>query len=252
MMATGRRSGSPPLSGPSRNSDLVNRASAALRAGEVVAIPTDTVYGLAAAIDRPDAIWRLYALKDRPIEKAIPVLLSDPSQLPLVAASVPATAAHLASSFWPGALTLVLPALPHLPRRLTSTSENGLRTVAVRVPDHPLARSIIAESGGALAVTSANRSGQEPARDATAAAAIVASPPLLVIDGGQAPGGIPSTVILAIGSEPEILRGGAITAAAIAEALGNLHLAAGGGANPKYDQPMTEHDRHKPITGTTS
>src|SRR4051794_23947134 len=104
MMATERRTGSPPGSGQNRNSDLVRRASAALRAGEVVAIPTDTVYGLAAAIDHPNAIRRLYALKDRPFEKAIPILLSDPSQLQLVAAEVPATAAQLASSFWPGAL----------------------------------------------------------------------------------------------------------------------------------------------------
>jgi len=234
-MATERRTGSPPSSGQNRYSDLVRRASAALRAGEVVAIPTDIVYGLAAAIDHPNAIRRLYALKDRPFEKAIPILLSDPSQLHLVAAEVPPTAAHLASSFWPGALTLVLPALPHLPRLLTPTSENGLRTVAVRVPNHPLARAIIAESGGALAVTSANRSGQEPARDAAAAAAIVASPPLLVIDGGQAQGGIPSTVILAIGAEPEILREGAISDAAITEALKNHYLAAGGGSNPQYD-----------------
>ena len=234
------------------HSDIVGHASSALRAGQVVVIPTDTVYGLAAALDRPEAISRLYALKNRPLEKAIPVLLSDASQLHQVAAVLPARSAFLASRFWPGALTLVLPALPHLPPLVTSNSEDGCRTVAVRVPDDPLARAIIAASGGALAVTSANRSGQRPALDAAEAGALAASPPLLVVDGGRVPGGIPSTVILATGDEPQILRRGAISPGAIMEALRNQDVVAGAGLSKQYDQPMTEHDRHTRATKTST
>lgn len=230
--------------GMDKYSDIVGQASKALRAGQVVVIPTDTVYGLAAAIDRHDAISRLYELKARPHEKAIPVLLSDASQLHQVAAELPSTAAFLASCFWPGALTLVLPALSHLPPLLTSIADNGRRTVAVRVPDDRLAQSIIAASGGALAVTSANRSGQQPALDAAEAATLVASSPLLVVDGGQAPGGIPSTVVLATDADPVILRKGAISPAAIMEALNNRDAVGVRGTSPGYDQPMTEHDRH--------
>jgi L-threonylcarbamoyladenylate synthase len=238
--------------GMDNHSDIVGQASRALRAGQVVVIPTDTVYGLAAALDRPQAISRLYGLKNRPLEKAIPVLISDASQLRQVAAGLPATAAFLASYFWPGALTLVLPALLHLPSLVTSISEHGHRTVAVRVPDDPLARAIIAASGGALAVTSANRSGQRPALDAAEAAAFAASPPLLVVDGGRVPGGIPSTVILATSDKPVILRKGAITPAAIVEVLKIRDEVAGAGSSKQYDQPMTEHDRHTRAAKTST
>ena len=251
-MATRRQSQPQKDYDPDSNSELVRQAAEAIRAGEIVAIPTDTVYGLAAAIDRPTAISRLYALKDRPSEKAIPVLLSDPSQIHQVVTGMSTAAAHLASSFWPGALTLVLPALPHLATQLTSISENGLRTVAVRVPDHPLACAIIAASGGALAVTSANRSGKKPARDAREAAVLAASPPILVIDGGTVPGGIPSTVILATVATPVILREGAISAAALNDALGNHDVARGGGTSAGYDQPMSEPVRQSGVAETVA
>jgi L-threonylcarbamoyladenylate synthase len=219
-------------------SHLIRQASAALRAGEVVVIPTDTVYGLAAAVDRPDALSRLYALKKRPRAKAIPVLLSDPSQVDQVSTGLSKMAKRLALSFWPGGLTLVLPALSHLPSHVTSIASDGLRTVAVRVPDHPLACAIIRASGGALAVTSANESGKAPALEAWEAAALGASPPILVIDGGRVPKGIPSTVVLATGAGAVILREGAISAAAIAAALGDHDMVSGGGASAGYDQPM--------------
>lgn len=206
--------------------DAVPLAVQALIAGEVVAIPTDTVYGLAAAIDRPDAIDRLFALKGRPVDKAVPVLLSDPVHLPQVTTDLSMAAARLALSFWPGALTLVLPALPHLPSRLTSISEDGRKTVAVRVPDHPVARAIIEAAGGALAVTSANRSGEAPALEARDAAAFGASSPILVIDGGRVSVGVPSTIVLAAAEPPLILREGAISGSAIAAALAERQTAA--------------------------
>lgn len=199
--------------------DVVRRAARALRSGEVIAIPTDTVYGLAAAIDRPDAIERVYTLKGRPTEKAIPVLIADPAHVSRLTPRMPRMAARLAHAFWPGALTLVLPALPDLPNGVTTLTPDGIETVAVRVPDNPLARAIIAVAGGALAVTSANRSGAPPAVEAREVDDLGLPRPLFVVDGGRAPGGTPSTIVLATTERPEILRQGAIPMTAISAAL---------------------------------
>ena len=244
MTSTSRRPRRVTAAPPDAFARMVRQASAALRAGEVIAIPTDTVYGLAAAIDRPEAIARLYALKGRPLEKAIPILLSDFALVQQVATGVSATATRLASVFWPGALTLVLAARPQLPPRLTSTMESGLRTVAVRVPDDALTRAIIAACGGALAVTSANRSGENPALVARDAATLDEAEPMLVIDGGEIAGGVPSTIVLAITGAPVILREGAISAAEIAAALGDGHLLADRVASAQYDQHMSGQVRH--------
>jgi len=206
---------------------VVRRAAGALSSGEVIAIPTDTVYGLAAAIDRPEAIERLYALKGRPAEKAIPVLIADPAHVSRLTPHMPAMAARLAQAFWPGALTLVLPAFANLPDRVTTLTTDGIRTVAVRVPDNPLARAIIATAGGALAVTSANRSGAPPAVEAIEVGELGLPLPLFVVDGGRAPGGTPSTIVLATAERPEILRDGAIPAAAITAVLADAGQATG-------------------------
>jgi L-threonylcarbamoyladenylate synthase len=202
--------------------EMVARAARALRAGQVVAIPTDTVYGLAAAIDRPDAIDRLYAIKGRPDEKAIPVLIADAEHVLTLTSRLCATAAHLARTFWPGPLTLVLPGRQDLPQRVTDDTADGLRTVAIRVPDNALARAIIVAAGGALAATSANRSGEEPAVEAGEVARLELARSLLVIDGGRAAGGVPSTIVRVTSEKPEILREGAISASAIAAALARI------------------------------
>lgn len=201
------------------DADVVLRAARALSAGQVVAIPTDTVYGLAAAIDRPDAIARLYALKGRPTEKAIPVLIADPAHLSTLTLRLSTTAERLTRAFWPGALTLVIPALPGLPSGVTTLTSDGIKTVAVRVPDNPMARAIIAAAGGALAVTSANRSGGEPAVEACDVGELGLPVPLLIVDGGRVPGGMPSTIVVATTEWPEILREGAIPVSTITAAL---------------------------------
>jgi L-threonylcarbamoyladenylate synthase len=199
--------------------DAVAFAAEALRAGEIVAMPTDTVYGLAAAIDVPAAIERLYVLKGRPKDKPIPILLSESSKLKAVAAQLPWVAEFLARELWPGALTLVVPAVSRLLPLLTSRAATGERTVAVRVPDHALAREIIAAAGGALAVTSANLAGEEPARAAREVLQERGLCPDVVFDGGHVPGGVPSTIVLATGSTPAILRQGAITEDQITKVL---------------------------------
>ena len=174
---------------------VVEEAAAALTRGEVVAFPTDTVYGVAAGHGHIEA---LFQAKGRPKDKRIPVLLSDASHLEASAIVTPAARA-LAARFWPGPLTIVLVA----PRR---------GTVAFRVPANAVARRLIAASGGGLPVSSANLSGRP---DATTAAEVLEQLDgriALVIDGGKVPGGVPSTVVDCTGPEPRILREGAVSA----------------------------------------
>jgi L-threonylcarbamoyladenylate synthase len=231
--------------------DAVLRAAEALRAGQVVAIPTDTVYGLAAVIDRPDAIDRLFAIKGRAVEKAIPILISDPAHVHKLTPRLSPTAEHLAGTFWPGGLTLVLAALSDLPRGVTTMTSDGTETVAVRVPDNALARSIIAAAGGVLAVTSANRSGAAPALDAAEVSALGLPRPIAIVDGGRATGGVPSTIVDATTDTPEILREGAIPASAIAAALANLQAGAIAEMRARYDQDMLRQQAGDDATDLT-
>ncbi|MBI2774072.1 MAG: threonylcarbamoyl-AMP synthase [Chloroflexi bacterium] len=180
----------------------VEEAAAALARGEVIAFPTDTVYGLAVAHDR---IRDLYKVKGRPKDKRIPVMLSDASHLEASAMVTP-SARILAARYWPGPLTIVLVA----PRR---------GTLAFRVPANDVARRLIAASGGGLPVTSANLSGE---RDATTAEEVIAQLDgriSLILDGGRTPGGVPSTIVDCSGPVVTILREGAIAARDIEQAL---------------------------------
>lgn len=193
-----------------------------LRAGRIVAVPTDTVYGIAADLALPDAIERLFAAKHRPPEKAVAVLLADLEQAATVAVLDPA-ARVLGERFWPGGLTLVLSVLPgvRLPRVLAA----GAPTIGVRVPDHPAPRAL-ARVLGPLPTTSANVSGEPDARDATEIAARLGDAVALVIDGGPTEGGPASTVVDCTSALPVIRRLGAIPAELIAETLeraGLLH-----------------------------
>jgi L-threonylcarbamoyladenylate synthase len=197
-------------------------AVALLRAGGVVAIPTDTVYGIAADMALPDAIERLFAVKRRPPEKAVAVLLADVEQAWTLGVMTP-HARLLGERFWPGGLTLVLPLRPDavLPRILAA----GLPTVGVRVPDHEAPRTL-ARFLGPLPTTSANVSGEPDMRDAGEIAERLGDALALVLDGGPIHGGPASTVVDCTMDLPSILREGAIPAAEIAEALkraGLLH-----------------------------
>ncbi|MCL6429992.1 MAG: threonylcarbamoyl-AMP synthase [Anaerolineae bacterium] len=183
-------------------------AAEALRRGEVVAFPTDTVYGVGAALFHERAIRALYEIKGRPEAKAIPLLLADPTGLERVAARVPPLAERLVQRFWPGGLTLVVEARPELPEVLLG----GGRTVAVRVPDHPIARALIRAVGAPLATTSANRSGEPEALTAAEVIGQLGRGVRWVIDGGRSPGGKPSTVVDLSTDPPVIRRVGAIPA----------------------------------------
>jgi len=184
--------------------DAIPLALEILRSGGLVAFPTDTVYGVGSLAFNQTAIESIYAAKDRPLEKAIPILIGDAGDLEKVAVEVPALARRLAARFWPGPLTIILPKHPDLPPAVSATS-----TVGVRVPDHAVARALL-RAAGPMAVTSANLSGRESPRTAEEVLAQLQGRIPLVVDGGETPGGIASTVVDVSGAEPVILRPGPI------------------------------------------
>jgi L-threonylcarbamoyladenylate synthase len=173
-----------------------------------VAFPTDTVYGIGADPFDEAAIGRLYAIKQRPMEKGIPVLLADLADLERIAAGVPDSAAALIGRFWPGPLTLILPRQPLLPAIIAPE-----QTVAVRIPDHDVARAFIREAGGAVAASSANRSGQPPATSGNEAWRYLDGLVAAVLDDGPSPGDLASTIVDCTGPVLRILRPGPLDAA---------------------------------------
>jgi L-threonylcarbamoyladenylate synthase len=172
------------------NARTVSLAYQALREGKLVVLPTDTVYGVAASARSEDAIDRLYRAKGRSDDRPIPLLLSDPDRMAVVCTDIPVAAHCLAEHFWPGPLTIVLPKVPELPPNLTT-----LPTVGVRVPDHDLTRAVIRAMGGALAVTSANTSGGSNPLAVVDAFKQLGAAVTYYMDGGPAPGSLPSTVV---------------------------------------------------------
>lgn len=190
----------------------------ALARGELCIIPTDTVYGVAAQV-APDPVARLYRVKGRPEGRPIPLLVSDIEAARALATEWTFEVDKLARTFWPGALTLVVPAVPGLPQEVTA----GTGTVGVRWPACPLAESVIERSGGVLAVTSANRSGEPPAASVEDAFRALGTSVPYILDGGSLGGGLPSTVVRVVGKEIEVIREGAIAPEAIRRALDSLH-----------------------------
>jgi L-threonylcarbamoyladenylate synthase len=200
--------------------DARAEAVSLLRAGGIVAVPTDTVYGIAADLALPDAIERLFAAKRRPPDKAIAVLLADAAQAGVLGVVGPA-ARVLGARFWPGGLTLVLPVRPDA--RLPGVLAGGAPTIGVRVPDHAAPRALAAVLGP-LPTTSANVSGEPDARDAAEIAACLGSALALVLDGGPIRGGPASTVVDCTGARPVVRRVGAIPVDEIARTLAEAGL----------------------------
>ncbi len=198
---------------PSNDPQALQVALQTLKGGRLVAFPTDTVYGLGALVQIPRSIQALYTVKGREAAKAIPLLLSSPQELDQVALAVSRMARRLAERFWPGPLTLVVPKHPSLPEELSSQA-----TVGVRMPDHPVTLALLRLTGP-LAVTSANRSGEESAVTAQEVVKALGGRIDLVLDGGKTPGGVSSTVVDCSGDAPLILRQGPISLEALQRAL---------------------------------
>ena len=175
-----------------------------LKHGGLVVFPTDTVYGLAALPVKDEYIERLYVVKGRESTRAIAILISSPEELGKISELPNVMAFRLAKKFWPGPLTLIVPRHPKLPNSMSPNS-----TIGVRVPDHDLALKLLRMTGP-LGVTSANISGRENTTTAMEVMNQLKGRVHLVIDGGQTPGGIPSTVVDCTSTEPKILRTGPI------------------------------------------
>jgi L-threonylcarbamoyladenylate synthase len=186
-----------------------------LQNGGIVAFPTDTVYGLGALAFDNSAIESIYTAKDRPIEKAIPILIGDLSDLDQIADDIPDMALRFATRFWPGPLTCVVPKKQTLPLAVSATA-----TVAVRIPDHPEARALL-RAAGPMAVTSANISGQPSPSTAQEVYDQLNGRIPLILDGEKTKGGVPSTLVDCTGERPVILREGPVT---LTELLASINL----------------------------
>jgi len=200
--------------------DGVAHAVAALRRGDLAVLPTDTVYGIAADAFSPPAVDRLLAAKGRGRDMPVPVLVGAWRGLDGLAQHVTPTMRSLVEAFWPGPLTLIVRAAPSLAWDLGETRG----TVAVRMPLHPVALAVLAETGP-LAVSSANRSGQPPAADAAEAQRQLGTAVAVYLDGGSTGDAVPSTIVDLTGDRPQLRRAGAVPVQELRELLPDLEEA---------------------------
>jgi L-threonylcarbamoyladenylate synthase len=196
--------------------DAIARAVELLRAGDVVAFPTETVYGLGADAANADAVRKIFKLKGRPANHPVIVHVPDASWLEKFAREIPESAHRLARAFWPGALTLVLKRDPNVPEVVTGEQD----TVGIRVPSHPVAHALLVAFMGGIAAPSANRYGHVSPTAAEHVGNDFGTALPLILDGGAAPVGIESTIVDLSGDEPRLLRPGGVPIAAIEQVLG--------------------------------
>jgi L-threonylcarbamoyladenylate synthase len=199
--------------------EAIDTAARLLRDGRLVAFPTETVYGLGADATQGLAVAAIYAAKGRPRFNPLIAHVADVAAAEALA-MLPAAARPLAEAFWPGSLTLVLPARPGSP--ISSLVTAGLDTIAIRVPSHPIARHLLAAIGCPVAAPSANRSGHVSATTAAHVAADLGDRVAMILDAGPTAHGIESTILDVSGLQPILLRPGAVTGEALAEILGRM------------------------------
>jgi L-threonylcarbamoyladenylate synthase len=196
--------------------DLLERAVEILRQGGVIALPTETVYGLAANAEDELAVRRIFAIKGRPATHPLIVHLPGAEAMPAWARHVPEEARRLAAAFWPGPLTLVLPRTP----RATDAVTGGQDTVALRVPAHPVALAVLRGLAGGVAAPSANRFGQVSPTTAEHVRQDLGDEVELILDGGPCTVGVESTIVDLSSGEPAILRPGGLPAEELERVLG--------------------------------
>lgn len=190
-----------------------DEARRVLTGNGIIAVPTETFFGLAVNPFQEAALSRLFALKQRAPEKPVLLLIDGPALLSQVAREVPKVATRLIEKFWPGPLTIIFPSHPHLPRLITA----GTGTIGVRQPRHALTCRLITALGHPITGTSANRSGRPPLTRAAEVARELGAEVDLILDAGDCPGGLPSTIIDISRSLPRLVRAGAIPATELAE-----------------------------------
>ena len=194
-----------PLSPDNPNNRSV--ASILLREGGVVAFPTDTVYGLGASAFNHAAVSMLFVIKNRSRDQGVPVLIASESQLPEVASEVPDSAYALAERFWPGGLTLVVPRRAEVPALVAGYGD----TIAVRLPDHPCPQTLVQALGGPITGTSANlHNGPEPSSAAEVQRQL-GNRLSMILDGGESPIAVPSTIVDTTQHPPKALRLGSVS-----------------------------------------
>jgi len=184
----------------------IEMASELIAQGGVVAIPTDTVYGVAASLSHPGALRRIYEIKGRDRSKPLPILVSSTDALARLVPEIDPNIALLLSVYWPGPLTIVVESSTGMPAEVLAPDD----TIAIRLPNHMLAIELIDRAGGAVACTSANISGRDPAASAQDVFATLAPALDGVVEGGIAPGGVPSTIIRIADGEIVSVREGPI------------------------------------------
>ncbi|MGB8992410.1 MAG: L-threonylcarbamoyladenylate synthase [Desulfobaccales bacterium] len=192
-----------------------DEARKVLKRNGILAVPTETFYGLAVNPFREEALARLFALKARGPDKPVLLLVDGPEMLPRVAREVPAVAVRLMARFWPGPLTIIFPSQPRLSRRLTG----GTGTIGVRQPRQRLTCRLITELGFPITGTSANRSGRPPLARAAEVAREFGDGVDLILEAGPCPGGLPSSIVDISTFPPRLVRAGAIPPAELAEII---------------------------------
>jgi len=197
--------------------EALEKASAIIKGGGIIAYPTETFYGLGVKFDNIAALRRLYRIKHRSMDKALPLTIGEKRMLQLIASSITGSAEKLAEKFWPGPLTLLLPARPDISGFITAKTGK----IAVRVPGESFALDLARSLGFPITATSANISGMPPADNADDVIRYFGDAIDLIIDCGKTPGGKPSTIIDASEEKIQILRAGAVSAEEVSAVLRN-------------------------------
>lgn len=218
------------------NTTEIANAVAALRAGEVIGLPTETVYGLAADAMNPAAVARIFALKGRPLDHPLIVHIAGIEQLPRFAREIPNSARQLAAAFWPGPLTLILRRQADVPDAVTGDQD----TVGLRAPAHPLAQQVLRAFAGGLAAPSANRFGRISATRAEHVREEFGAQLPLLLDGGPCRIGIESSIVDLSAQTPRILRPGAISRAQIEAVIGTVAIGVDGNS-PRTSGTLAAH-----------
>ena len=213
----------------------------ALRDGELVAFPTETVYGLGANAQNPAAVRKIFEAKGRPATHPVIVHLDSPRYLHRWVRELPEHANRLAEAFWPGPLTMVMPKAPHVHELITG----GQDTIAIRVPAHPMAQQLLTAFGGGIAAPSANRYGRLSPTRAEHVREELGEQVRMILDGGECQIGLESTIVAFEGERVRLLRPGSVTAAQLREVVGELMLGADldsprvPGGTPSHYAPAT-------------
>lgn len=205
---------------PIRDNGALRQAGALLRAGEVVGMPTETVYGLAANALDGAAVAKIFLAKGRPQDNPLIVHIADKEQLSTLARMVPESARKLADAFWPGPLTIILPKAACIPDEVSA----GLDTVGIRLPSHPVARALIREAGVPLAAPSANLSGRPSTTTSGHVMDDLGGKIPAIVEGGPCAVGVESTVVSLAGNVPRLLRPGGVSLEQLESVLGSVEV----------------------------